>query len=505
MATKPAAAHAKKRTLVRRILSSYAILLFAFAITFSLSFRDMRASAEEASSLRSAYVPLSLSIGEALAAQNVLSAQLNHITSAKNPTDVREWIETATRARPITFEAIDHALEGLAGEDPDARELKAEIKRELGQVEELLAPDAEDFGRLFRLLSEGNRRDADRAHGELIKRHADAAARLRALKGKVEGKMENLAALGQARERRSLTMLTLLSLLTLLVGVGISLYARRLLQPVERITARAKAVASGDLVPEPAPDDSSEIGELASTFENMVEALRDARTELVHAERLATIGKMAAHITHEIRNPLSSIGLNLELLEGEIAETPGASAKESLALLASIRSETQRLSRIAEQYLSVARRPSPTLEAESIEDLLAEFAAFVRPEMEQKKITLRLEVEADLPEVSIDESQIRQAILNLVRNAREAIGEGGTITLSVGRAVGGGIDVLVDDDGPGIPEDVRASIFDPFFTTKARGTGLGLAVTREIIEAHGGLIVCEARSPRGTRFRIHLP
>ena len=148
-----------------------------------------------------------------------------------------------------------------------------------------------------------------------------------------------------------------------------SLYARRVLAPLTAVTARANAVARGDLTPHQVVDTNDEIGELATTFEGMVAAIQRARAELVQAERLATIGKMAAHVTHEIRNPLSSIGLNVELLEEEVALRGD---KEPIALVSAIKSEVDRLSRIAEQYLSVARRPRPHLERERVDDLVRE-------------------------------------------------------------------------------------------------------------------------------------
>ncbi|HVY46873.1 MAG TPA: ATP-binding protein, partial [Minicystis sp.] len=243
-------------------------------------------------------------------------------------------------------------------------------------------------------------------------------------------------------------------------------------------------------------------GELASTFEGMVAAIQRARSELVQAERLATIGKMAAHVTHEIRNPLSAIGLNVELLEEELAaESAGDEARQ---LLSAIKGEVERLSRIAEQYLSVARRPQPRLERERVDDLVKELVGFVRPELDKAGVTARVACEPDVPEIELDEAQLRQALLNLIRNAREAMPQGGELTVGVG-ATDEGVAIRVDDEGPGIPEDVRASIFDPFFTTKQRGTGLGLAVTREIVEAHRGTIRCEPRAPHGTRFVIELP
>ena len=493
-----------RATVVRRLLASYGVLLVAFAVTMGLSLRDMRASAREAELVRSGYVPLQLYLGEALSQQNVLATQLNHITTAKNPADVREWIDTATRARPITFATARKTAEKLGSDEPSVAAFGSEVVRELDKIEEDLKADTDAFARLFQLLALDDRVPAERAHNELVKREADAAQRLRALKGKVEDRMASLSETAQSRERRSIQLLIGLSVLTMLVGFFISLYARRILRPLAQVTERANSVAAGDLTQREAPSDASEIGELARTFESMVGAIRSARSDLVQAERLATIGKMAAHITHEIRNPLSSIGLNLDLLEGEIAEGSETS-KETRELLSAIKAETSRLARISEQYLSVARRPSPTLEVDSVGDLARELLAFLKPELDRHAVTVDTTIDAGAPDVPIDESQLRQALLNLVRNAREAMPDGGVIGVRVEGAEGGGVDVCVDDDGPGIPEEARASIFDPFFTTKQRGTGLGLAVTREIVEAHRGVIVCEAREPRGTRFRIHLP
>jgi signal transduction histidine kinase len=211
---------------------------------------------------------------------------------------------------------------------------------------------------------------------------------------------------------------------------------------------------------------------------------------------------MAAHITHEIRNPLSAMSLNLELLESELSEgAADEAALEKRELVKAIKAEAQRLARLSEQYLSLARRPSPTLANESISDLLAELVEFLGVEMKRAKVHVALVVEPDVPDVPLDESLARQAFLNLMRNAREAMQDGGRLTITVKKGELG-VEVLIEDDGPGIPDAVRASVFDPFFTTKERGTGLGLAVTREIVEAHGGSISCSPRLPRGTTFRL---
>jgi len=236
----------------------------------------------------------------------------------------------------------------------------------------------------------------------------------------------------------------------------------------------------------------------------MVGAIRDARGELVKAERLAAIGKMAAHITHEIRNPLSAIGLNLEMLEGEL-EQGGDDDREKRELVTAIKAETNRLARLAEQYLSLARRPKPTLAPESLMDLIEELLGFLKPELQRSKVIATVRSETELPPIPLDEGLIRQALLNLVRNAREAMSDGGELTITLAAKDPSLVTITLDDNGPGIPDDVRSTIFDPFFTTKQRGTGLGLAVTREIVEAHRGTIRCDARPGGGTRFVVELP
>jgi two-component system NtrC family sensor kinase len=495
----------RRRTVAGRLLGSYLIVLLAFAVTMGWSLRAVRAAARDAELLRAGYVPLVLRVGEALAEQNVFNAQLNHITAAKNFSDIREWIETARRTRPLTFSLVREAAErGLDDEtDPAVRRFREDIAREAAAIELSLDREPERFSQLFQALTVGDRDGAEKVRGDLVKREAEGAQRLRAIRTRVEDSMATLTTDARRREAQSMQLLIGLGALALLVGAMSSIYARRVLAPLTVVTDRAEAVARGDLTPRTVVATNDEIGELATTFEGMVAAIQRARSELVQAERLATIGKMAAHVTHEIRNPLSSIGLNIELLEEEVASE--ADKAEAVQLVAAIKAEVERLSRIAEQYLSVARRPRPHLEREKAEDLVRELWAFVRPELDRAGVKSRVDEDASLPEVDLDESQLRQALLNLIRNAREAMPKGGELVVAVRNAPGGGVEIHVDDDGPGIPEDARASIFDPFFTTKQRGTGLGLAVTREIVEAHRGTIACEPRPERGTRFRIFLP
>jgi two-component system NtrC family sensor kinase len=495
-------ASTSRRTVAGRLLASFLIVLAAFAITVGWSFQALRDAARDATLVRDAYVPLLTLIGEALAGQNVMNTQLNHVTAAKNPADVRQWIETARRLRPRTFKRlVEEANRGLTPA-LDHTGLRSHLVEEIERLDKKLQAESARFTQLFQALEQGDVSKAERIRDQLVATETAGAQKLRALNQRVSQEMTVLTEAAQRREQRSFQFLFGLSLLTLVVGLVTSLYARRVLAPLTVVTERARAVAGGDLTPRDLVATDDEIGELAKTFEDMVGAIRKARAELVQAERLATIGKMAAHITHEVRNPLSSISLNLELLEEELVEL--GPERESSQILAAIQREVERLTQIAEQYLSAVREPQLKLSREHVEELVSECHAFMRPELERAGLASKVVVQPDLPEVEVDESQLRQALVNLVRNAREVLTKGGEVVLRVGREEDA-VTIAVEDDGPGVPDDVRNTIFDPFYTSKRHGTGLGLAVTRSIVEAHSGTIRCEPRDGGGTRFTISLP
>ena len=492
----------RKRTVAGRLLASFIVVLLAFAITMGWSFMSLRDAARDAKLVRDAYVPLLSMISDGLADQNVMNTQLNHITAARNPSDVRQWINTARKLRPLTYDKLrQHANKSLSP-PLDRTGLREHLSETTTAIERTLDTEGAQFDQLFQLLEQKQMAKAEQTRDDLIALETDVAKQLRALRQRVGDEMASLSDAAERREQRSVQLLIGLSVLTLLVGLLMSLYARRVLAPLGIVTERARAVAAGDLAPGNTVATDDEIGELAETFEGMVAAIRKARAELVTAERLATIGKMAAHITHEVRNPLSSIGLNLELLEEELAGRPADD--EAPQLLAAIQSEVERLSRISEQYLAAAREPKLRLQTEDAAEIVRDCHAFVKPELDKGGVVSRVEVKGEIPLIELDEGQLRQALLNLLRNAREVLPTNGEVVLSVCRQ---GDDVLIEvaDNGPGIPDEVRASIFDPFYTTKRHGTGLGLAVTRSIVEAHGGTIQCLPRAEGGTRFLISFP
>jgi two-component system, NtrC family, sensor kinase len=300
-------------------------------------------------------------------------------------------------------------------------------------------------------------------------------------------------------EQRAFGLLLGLGLVSLAIGVAVTLWAQRALAPLRRLSARVAAVARGDLsVGAESPSDD-EIGRVASEFERMVGALRERDEKLRKTERLAAAGRMAAHVTHEVRNPLNSIRLNAELLEEDLAKAD----EEPRRLLASIVREVDRLTGLTEQYLRLVRLPDPRPTRLDLGALLDDVLEFLGPELARADVRVELQHGAT-GHLEADEGQLRQALLNLCRNAREAMPQGGLLRVRT-RDDDGAVSIDVDDQGPGIAASEREKIFDLFYTTKEHGTGLGLPLTRQIAEAHGGSVACLAGDTGGTRFELRLP
>jgi signal transduction histidine kinase len=494
-----------RRSVAARVLASYAIVTLAFALVAAWSVFTQRAAARETKLVRTGYFPLALSVRDLVAKQDTWNTQLNHITAAKNPADIGVWFDVSLRlGRPRTFTEIRSAITRAFVSDGDERSSRvgAALLSDVRSIELFLRGDAERIERLFQALDRGDAAQAERLRDELVTRGSQALRRLRRLEYEVVRNVDAMLEEAHAREVVAIRLLIGLALLTVLVGMLMALYARRVLRPLASVTERAQAVARGDLEPRKAVVSNDEIGELAATFERMVSAIGEANTRLVAAERLATIGKMAAHMTHEIRNPLSSIALNLELLEEQLP----AGDPEAHGLLKAIGKEVERLSALSRQYLSFARQMPSELATEDVGEVVREAAEFVRRDLEKHDVALEIQVEPGLPAVHADEGQLKQALLNLLRNAREAMPSGGRVRVSVERGPEGGVDICVDDEGPGVDPELRDRLFEPFFSTKSHGTGLGLAITRQIAVSHGGSIACEPRDDRlGTRFRLRLP
>ncbi|RMH65220.1 MAG: PAS domain S-box protein [Calditrichaeota bacterium] len=221
-----------------------------------------------------------------------------------------------------------------------------------------------------------------------------------------------------------------------------------------------------------------------------------------HAERLAAIGKMAAKISHEIRNPLASISLNAEILEEELTTDP-IDKEEAHTILKAIINEVDRLTMLTHDYLQFSKMSVLHRAPVEINTFLNELVHFTRAEAD--KAGVKLQFEAGQPiMIPVDENQLRTVILNVLRNGIEALDNGGVMNITI-QHTPDRLSIIIEDNGPGIKQEDINKIFNPFFSNKDFGTGLGLAICKQIVDAHNGTIHVENRASGGARFIIELP
>ena len=306
---------------------------------------------------------------------------------------------------------------------------------------------------------------------------------------------------------------------------------RLIVRPVEQLSSAARRVAHGARkleVPDRAP---RELGELGSSLRTMTEkllgggeereeaALRqkieeveraqqrlaDAQERLIRSERLASVGRLAAGLAHEIGNPLAAIsGMQDLLLSGELEE------EQRKDFLSRMQKETDRINRIIKDLLQFARPgksqdPNTPHEPGNVETAVYDTVALLTHQKTMQDIELSVDIFPELPRVELGHQQLMQVVLNLVINARDACAGSGTIKISAEPSVLG-VELSVTDNGSGISKEAREHLFEPFFTTKevGAGTGLGLAVCQGLIEAAGGHIHHDESHKEGARFVVDL-
>lgn len=221
-------------------------------------------------------------------------------------------------------------------------------------------------------------------------------------------------------------------------------------------------------------------------------------------DRLAHLGSLAAGLAHEIRNPLSTIALNLAMLREDWSHAETQKEKKTIKRIELLEREVARLEAILNDFLRFARSSELKLEPADLNRLLQEVVDFVEPEAKKKGVQIRTQFAVSLPEIQLDRNALRQAILNLLVNAREAMPKGGELILRT-KKEGNFVELELTDTGEGMSEEVLARCFDVYFSTKRGGTGLGLPTTKRIVEDHGGEIEVQSELGRGTRFVIRLP
>ncbi len=238
----------------------------------------------------------------------------------------------------------------------------------------------------------------------------------------------------------------------------------------------------------------------AALLQAQTEAIAAARSRLAQSEKLAALGQLATAIAHEVRNPL---GVIRSAAQG-VGETLPASDDDGRRACSFITAEIDRLNSVITALLAFARPLRLVPRAVAVRQVIDSALQLARAELDGKRVAVRRREAADLPALQADPDLVSQVLLGLLANALEVLGSGGEIELEA-RADGGAVEIAVADSGPGVPAELRGRIFEPFFTTRTRGTGLGLAVARQIVEAHGGRIDVGDRPGGGARFVIRLP
>ncbi|HKO52796.1 MAG TPA: HAMP domain-containing sensor histidine kinase [Polyangiaceae bacterium] len=331
---------------------------------------------------------------------------------------------------------------------------------------------------------------------------------------------------------RAAPLVRLLGLYSLLVGLVLLVAAyfaltRLIVRPLDDLARAAERVATGARrfsVPERGARELTELGRNLHTMtehlireeealrakvdevERATVSLREAQDRLIRSERLASVGRLAAGLAHEVGNPIAALlGFEDLLLEG------GLEPAEQRDFLQRMRKETERINGILRDLLQFARpgEQQQMLGAAhgDVAAAVNDTAALVAPQKAMRDVTLDLSIPEGLPSVALSDEQLMQLVLNLVLNAVDALDGGGRVHVTALSSASGGVQLVVEDNGPGVVASVRDRLFEPFVTTKevGKGTGLGLAVCRGLVEAVGGSIALDLTFSGGARFVVELP
>jgi two-component system NtrC family sensor kinase len=277
---------------------------------------------------------------------------------------------------------------------------------------------------------------------------------------------------------------------------------RLVVRPVEALVQATRRVAEGDLTTQVPVTAAHEIGQLGAAFNAMTARLAESRREVVQADKLASIGQLAAGVAHEINNPLTGVLTYASFLLKRADDTP-----EIKADLEVVVRETKRCREIVKGLLDFARRTPPKRVPTELNKIVSRALAIVENPSTLRQVKLEVSLGEGLPAILADENQIQQVVVNLLLNAADAGHEGGRIRVRTRQSLDHrAVEVEVDDDGSGISRANLERIFEPFFSTKgARGTGLGLAVSWGIVEEHQGTIEVASEEGKGSCFTVRLP
>jgi signal transduction histidine kinase len=274
---------------------------------------------------------------------------------------------------------------------------------------------------------------------------------------------------------------------------------RRVTAPLDRLVRFVRELSPSDRKRR-ASVGENEVGALARAFNDMLERLEQAQDALVQSEKLALAGLIAARVAHDIRNPLSSIKMQTQLLRAR----PDLDA-DAVASLGEVLHDIEQVESVIRNLLELARPGELRLDQTSVNTVVQDALRQLAPQFRHRKISVHEQLDTDLPQVRLDRGRFKQALLNVLVNASEAMPTGGEVSVSSRLSAPAEIVVEICDDGMGVDQETLERVFDPFVSTKRDGVGLGLVNAKAVVEAHGGRIRLSPRSPKGTCASIWIP
>ena len=290
---------------------------------------------------------------------------------------------------------------------------------------------------------------------------------------------------------------------SLVLAIGLAyMLSRRVTHPIRKLSSAAQTVADGDLSVRVEPIGQDEVGHLMAVFNHMTGELADSREQLRRAERAAAWQQIARRVAHEIKNPLFPIQMSIETLQKSYDKKHPKLTEIVRESTKTVLEEVQALNRLVTEFSKFARLPPPNKQPIAVSVLYAHVLELYGAD---GRVSADFEGLSDLPMLNADREQMNRVLINLVKNALEAMGDGrGQVRLDARRGEAQSVLLTVADSGPGMTPSVQDEIFTPYFTTKPEGTGLGLAIVDRIVTEHGGEIQVHT-SDRGTTFTVRMP
>jgi two-component system NtrC family sensor kinase len=496
-----------------RIFLGFMVVLVAFGGVTGYTFYRVHRLRQDQRLINKTYLPLAVYLAEIDTTQsNLLNNLANIIPASTVGGDLSRLRHQARMARAYQLARLNKALGlvdksrglGLAGKgDP----FLVRVEQQLRRIQQALQHNEPLFDQLFPGPEPAKQQLAKQVHGKLLRLEHRLRQQVQRLRKDVRAPVDAAAKQVEEMVDNAVWAILFTTVIAVLVSLAVTIGSQLTLRPLRSLVAGTVRIGSGDYSHRVEIRSRDELGALGEEFNKMATAIEEREQRLIRSERMAAAGQIASHITHEIRNPLSSISLNTELLEEELEGQEAQKAAEGRRLCEAIRREVDRLTEITEEYLRFARLPKPRLEQEDVNEILLDLLSFVSTELRERQIQLVQALAPELPAVEADENQLRQAFLNLLRNAGEAMAaQGGSLEISTRLVDGqGAVEVRIADTGVGISEQNLSKLFEPFFSTKEAGTGLGLPLTQQIIQEHGGTIEVASTPGRGTVFTVRLP